>query len=126
MPVLTKSQLKKLTQEELLDYAEKVRNIEKLEKSVTDLSKKFDNITDEFKKVSEEKQTKEELSRIRAEKLDIKPRLTKMEILTNNIAQYSRREHLELHEVRTSISDQRPWGKSCACFVFDRTLHKSR
>ena len=63
MPVLTKNQLKKLSQEELLDYAKKVGNIEKLEKSVTDLSKKFDNITDEFKKVSEEfKETKEELS----------------------------------------------------------------
>ena len=60
MPVLTKSQLKKLSQEELLDYAEKAGNIEKLEKSVTDLSKKFDNIIDEF---SEElKETKEDLS----------------------------------------------------------------
>ena len=63
IPVLIKSQLKKLSHKELLDYAEKVGNIEKLEKSVTDLSKKFDNITDEFKKVSEElKETKEELS----------------------------------------------------------------
>ena len=40
MPVLTKSQLKKLSQEELLDYAKKGGNIEKLEKPVTDLSKK--------------------------------------------------------------------------------------
>ena len=31
MPVLTKSQLKKLSQDELLSYAKKVRNIEKLE-----------------------------------------------------------------------------------------------
>ena len=51
MPVLTKSQLKKLSQEELLDYAKKVGNIEKLEKSIGDLSKKFDNTTDEFKKL---------------------------------------------------------------------------
>ena len=107
MPVLTKSHLKILSQEELLDYAEKVENIEKLEKSVTDLSKKFDNITDEFKKVSKEfKETKEELSRIRAENLDIKARLTKMEIVTNNAAQYSRCECLELHKVPTSIADQ--------------------
>ena len=78
MPVLTKSQLKKLSQEELLDYAEKVGNIEKLEKSISDLSKKFDNIADEFKMVSQEfKETKEELSRIRAENLNIKARLTK-------------------------------------------------
>ena len=41
MPVLTKSQLKKLSQEELLDHAEKVGNIEKLEKSISGLSKKF-------------------------------------------------------------------------------------
>ena len=54
MPVLTKSQLKKLSQEELLDYDKKVGNIEKLEKPVTDLSKKLDNISDEFKKVTEE------------------------------------------------------------------------
>ena len=107
MPVLTKSQLKKLSQEESLDYAEKVGNIEKLEKSVTDLSKKFDNITNEFKKVSEEfKETKEELSQIRAETLDIKARLTKMEIVTNNIAQYSHCECLELQEVLTTIGDQ--------------------
>ena len=52
MPVLTKSQLKKLSQEELLDYAKKVGNIEKLEKSIGDLSKKFDNTTDEFKKLA--------------------------------------------------------------------------
>ena len=32
MPVLIKSQLKKLSQEKLLDYAKNVRNIEKLEK----------------------------------------------------------------------------------------------
>ena len=107
MPVLTKSQLKKLYQEELLDYAEKVGNIEKLEKSVTDLSRKFGNITNEFKKVSEEfKKTKEELLQIRAENLDIMARLTKMEIVTNNVAQYSRRECLELHEVPNSIGDQ--------------------
>ena len=107
MPVLTKRQLNYLSQEELLDYAEKVGNIEKPEKSVAALSKKFDNITDEFKKVNEEfKETKEELSRIRAEKLDIKAQLTKMEILTNNVAQYSRRECLELHEVLSSTSDQ--------------------
>ena len=62
MPVLTKSQLKKLSLEELLDCAQKVGNIEKLEKSATDLSEKFDNITDKSKKVSEEfKETKEEL-----------------------------------------------------------------
>ena len=74
---------------------------------MTDLSKKFDDITDEFKKVSEElKETKEELSRIRAENSDIKARLTEMEIMTNNVAQYSSRECLELHEVPTSISDQ--------------------
>ena len=74
---------------------------------MTHLSKKFGDITDEFKKVSEEfKETKEELARIRAENLDIKPQLTKMEIVTNNIAQYSGRECLELHEVPTSISDQ--------------------
>ena len=29
-----------------------------------------------------------------------------MEIVTNNVAQYSRRECLEIHEVRTSICDQ--------------------
>ena len=45
MPVLTKSQLKKLSQEELLDYAKKVGNIEKPEKSISDFSKKFYNIT---------------------------------------------------------------------------------
>lgn len=33
-------------------------------------------------------------------------RFTKMEIVTNSIAQYSRRKCLELHEVTTSISDQ--------------------
>ena len=54
MPVLTKSQLKKLSQEELLDYAKKGGNIEKLEKPVTDLSKKWDTISDEFKKITEE------------------------------------------------------------------------
>ena len=80
-----------------MDYAETVGNIEKLEKSVTDLPKKFD-IINEFKKVSEEfKETKEELSRKRAENLDIKARLTQMEIVTNNVAQYSR---------LTSIGDQ--------------------
>ena len=77
-----------------MDYAETVGNIEKLEKSVTDLPKKFD-IINEFKKVSEE--FKEELSRKRAENLDIKARLTQMEIVTNNVAQYSR---------LTSIGDQ--------------------
>ena len=61
-----------------MDYAKKVRNIEKLEKTVTDLYKKFGNIADEFKKVSEElKETKEEISRIRAKNLDINARLTK-------------------------------------------------
>ena len=107
MPVLTKSQLKKLSLEELLDCAQKVGNIEKLEKSATDLSEKFDNITDKSKKVSEEfKETKEELLWIRAENLDIKAWLTKMEIVTNNAAQYSHCECLELHKVPTSISDQ--------------------
>ena len=87
--------------------SKKVGNIEKLEKSVTDLSEQFDNITDEFKKVNEEfKETKEGLSRIRAENLDIKARLTKMEIVTNNITWYSRRECFELKEAPTSISDQ--------------------
>ena len=87
-----------------MDYAEKIGNIEKLEKSLTDLSKKFDNITSEFKKVSEEfKETKEELLQIRAENLDIKAWLTKMEIVTNNVAQYSCHECLELHEVPTSL-----------------------
>ena len=38
--------------------------------------------------------------------MDNKARLTKMEIVTNNVAQYSRRECLELHEVPTSIGDQ--------------------
>ena len=107
IPVLIKSQLKKLSHKELLDYAEKVGNIEKLEKSMSDLSKKSDNITDEFKNVSEEfKETKEELSQIRAENLDIKARLTKMEIVINNVAQYSHRECLELHKVPTSTCDQ--------------------
>ena len=74
---------------------------------MTDLSKKFDNITDEFKTVSEDfKETKEELLQIRAENLDILARLTKMQIVTNNIAQYSCCECLELHEVPTPISDQ--------------------
>ena len=72
-----------------MDYAGKVGNIEKLEKSVTNLSKKFDNITDEFKKVSEElKETKEELWRTRVENLEIKALLNKMEIVTNNVAQH--------------------------------------
>ena len=107
MPVLTKNQLKKLSQEELLDYAKKVGNIEKLEKPVTDLSKKFDNITNEFKRVTQEfKETQEERLQIRAKNLDIKVQLTKMEIVTNNVAQYSCRECLKLHEVLTSISDQ--------------------
>ena len=76
----------------------------KLEKSVTDLSKKFGNITDDFKKVSEElKETKEELLQIRAENLDIKARLIKMEIVTNNVSQHSCHECLELNEVLTSI-----------------------
>ena len=45
--------------------------------------------------------------RIRAENLDInKARLTRMEIVTNNVAQYSRYECLEIHEVPTSICDQ--------------------
>lgn len=89
-----------------MDYAKKVRNIEKLEKTVTDLSKKFGNIADEFKKFSEGlKETKEEISRIRAENLDINARL-KMEIVINNVAQYCRREYLELHKGLTSISDQ--------------------
>ena len=106
MSVLSKRLLKKLSQE-LFDYVENVRNIEKLEKSVTDLSKKFENITDDFKKVSGElTETKEELSRLRKENLDINVRLTKMEIKTNNVVQYSRRECLELQEVPTSISDQ--------------------
>ena len=106
MPVLIKSQLKKLSQEKLLDYAKNVRNIEKLEKSVADLSKKFGNIADEFKKVTEGlKETKEEISRIRAENLDINARL-KMKIVINNVPQYCRREHLELHKGLTSISDQ--------------------
>ena len=74
---------------------------------MTDLSKKFDNITNELKKVSEElKETKEELSQIRAENLDIKARWTKMEIVTNKVAQYSPCECLELQEVPTSMSDQ--------------------
>ena len=60
---------------------------------MTDLSKKFDNITNEFKKVSKEvKATKIELSEIRAGNLNIKARLTKIEIVTNNVTQYSRRE----------------------------------
>ena len=90
-----------------MHYAKKVGNIQKLEKSVTDLSKKFDNITDELKKVSKKlKETEGELSPIKVENLDIKARLTKMEIVTNNVAQYSRRECLELHKVLTYVSDQ--------------------
>ena len=61
MPVLTKRQLKKLSQEELLDYAEKVGNIKK---SVIDLNSKFDNITNKFKMVSDElRETKAERTR---------------------------------------------------------------
>ena len=83
----------------MLDCAGKVGNIEKLEKSVTNLSKKFDNTTDKFKKVSEElKETKEELSRTRVKKLEIKARLNKMEIVTNNVAHHS--------EVSTSKNEQ--------------------
>ena len=37
-----------------MDYAKKGGNIEKLEKPVTDLSKKWDSISDEFKKITEE------------------------------------------------------------------------
>ena len=44
--------------------------------------------------------------RITAENLDIKARLTKMEIVTNNVTQYSRCKCLALHEVPTSINDQ--------------------
>ena len=48
---------------------------------MNDLCKKFNNITDEFKKIGEGlKETKEELSQIRAENLGFKVQLTKMEI----------------------------------------------
>lgn len=57
--------------------------------------------------VSEElKETKEELSWTREENLEMKVQLTKMEIVTSNVAQYSCCECLELHKVSTSISDQ--------------------
>ena len=85
MPVLTKRQPKKLSQEELLDYAEKVGNIKK---SVIDLNSKFDNITNKFKVVSVElRETKEERTRAKQGNVGIKARLTQMEILTNNAAQ---------------------------------------
>ena len=91
----------------MLDYAEKVGNIEKLEKLVTDLSEKFDNITNRFTKISKElKETKEVLSQTREKTLEIKAQLTKMEIMTNNVAHYSCCECLELHKVPTSVSDQ--------------------
>ena len=44
--------------------------------------------------------------RITVENLDIKAQLTKMEIVTNNITQYSHHECLELRNVLTSISGQ--------------------
>ena len=67
-------------------------NIEKL---VIDLNTKFDNITKKFKTVSDEhRDTNEELARVRQENLETKALLTKIEILTNNTAQYSSRECL--------------------------------
>ena len=82
-----KKSAKKLSKEELLDHAKKVGNKENLEKLVTDLSKGFDNIMDEFKKVSEKlKETKDGLLQTREKKLVIQAQLTKMEIVTKNTA----------------------------------------
>ena len=70
-----------------MDHAKKVGNKENLEKLVTDLSKGFDNIMDEFKKVSEKlEETKEGLLQTREKKLVIQAQLTKMEIVTKNTA----------------------------------------
>ena len=53
---------KKLSQEELLYYAEEVGNIEQ---PVIDLNTNFDNITKEFRMVSDElRETKEELTHL--------------------------------------------------------------
>ena len=61
---------------------------------------------DNLNPVEELRETKEELSWIRVGNLNIKAQLTKMEIVTNNITQYSLREYLELYKVLTSIIDQ--------------------
>ena len=87
----------------MLYYAEEVDNTEK---SVIDLNTKFDNITNEFKMVSDELgETREELTHLRRKNVEIKTELTEMEIFTNNITQYSRRGSLKLHEIPTSIGD---------------------
>ena len=64
----------------MLDHAKKVGNKENLEKLVTDLSKGFDNIMDEFKKVSEKlEETKDSLLQTREKKLVIQVQLTKIQ-----------------------------------------------
>ena len=63
-----------------MDHAKKVGNKENLEKLVTDLSKGFDNIMDEFKKVSEKlEETKDSLLQTREKKLVIQVQLTKIQ-----------------------------------------------
>ena len=66
--------------------------------------------------------TKEELSQTRAENIC----LTKIKIVTNNVAQYSRRESFELYEVQTSVSAQDLGENNYVAFACDWSLHKSR